>query len=199
MATKRLSGRPVNEDSVETRSAFIESGRRFFSLHGYQGAAMSSIAKGAGYTPNALRHYFADKADLYVAVFADTVNDIYPKLVAHLYSETFEQAVQGSMSEMLKLAKEYPDHMDFQSRAPDEFRKHPELAERITVRDNFQEFFYASLIALGRRTGELGNLSDQTLNVFFRNTMQGWIYEGIYSRNLQDTTQSALIKLARHL
>jgi len=199
MATKRLSGRPLNEDSVETRSTFIESGRRFFSLHGYQGAAMSSIAKDAGYTPNALRHHFADKADLYVAVFADTVNDIYPKLVVHLYSETFEQAVQGSMSEMLRLAKEYPDHMDFQSRAPDEFRKHPELAERIKIRDNFMEFFYASLIALGRKTGELGNLSDETLTVFFRNTMQGWIYEGYYSRDLQDTTQSALIKLARHL
>ena len=172
---------------------------KLFSLHGYQGAAMSSIAKDAGYTPNALRHHFAYKADLYVAVFADTVNDIYPKLVAHLDSETFEQAVQGSMSEMMKLVKKYPDHMEFQSRAPDEFRKHPELAERIKIRDNFMEFFYASLIALGRRTGELGNLSDQTLNVFFRNTMQGWIYEGVYSRNLQDTTQSALIKLAHHL
>ncbi len=199
MATRRLSGRPVNEESAKTRSAFIESGMKLFSLHGYQGATMSSIAKDAGYTPNALRHHFAYKADLYVAVFADATNYFYPKLVTYLYSDTFEQAVQGSMSEMMKLAKEYPDHIVFVSRAPDEFRKHPELAERITVRDNFQEFFYASLIALGRRTGELGNLSDQTLNVFFRNTMQGWIYEGVYSRNLQDTTQSALIKLAHHL
>jgi len=82
---------------------------------------------------------------------------------------------------------------------PSELRKFPELSDRVEVRENFTEFFYSSLIALGRKTGELENLTDELHIKFFRIAMQGWIYEGHYSQNVNLTTQTALVKLLQRL
>jgi hypothetical protein len=109
------------------------------------------------------------------------------------------EAIEGSMTRMFQISKDLPNHTDFLSRVPAELRKHPELKERVEVRENFTEFFYSSLIALGRKTGELESLTDEFNIKFFRIAMQGWIYEGHYSKNVNLTTQEALVKLVQRL
>lgn len=199
MANKRSSGRPKGKDSTLVRETYINAARSHFTEHGYSAASLSTIAKEAGYTPTALRHYFPDKTQLYSDVFATTSNEVYPQIVQHLYSPTMAEAIEGSMLRMFQISKDLPNHTDFLSRVPVELRKHPELKERVQVRENFSEFFYSSLIALGRKTGELESLTDELNVKFFRIAMQGWIYEGHYSKNLNLTTQVALVKLLQRL
>jgi len=199
MADKRSSGRPTGKDSTLVRETYINTARSHFTRFGYSSASMSTIAKEAGYTPTALRHHFSDKTDLYSAVFAATSNEVYPQIVQHLYSSTMTEAIEGSMTRMFQISKDLPNHTDFLSRVPAELRKHPELKERVEVRENFTEFFYSSLIALGRKTGELESLTDEFNIKFFRIAMQGWIYEGHYSKNVNLTTQEALVKLVQRL
>ncbi len=199
MVNKRSSGRPFGKDSTEVRETYINTAREHFSESGYSRASMSSIAKDAGYTPTALRHYFSDKAELYSAVFSATANEVYPQIVQHLNSPSMAKAIEGSMTNMLRIANDSPNYTYFLSRVPSELRKFPELRDRVEVRENFTEFFYSSLIALGRRTGELESLTDEFHLKFFRIAMQGWIYEGHYSQNLNLTTQVALVKLLQRL
>ncbi|MGB1649893.1 MAG: TetR/AcrR family transcriptional regulator, partial [Acidimicrobiales bacterium] len=160
---------------------------------------MSTIAKDAGYTPTALRHHFPNKVELYSAVFAATANEVYPQIVQHLYSPSMAQAIEGSMANMHRISNDSPEYTYFLARVPSELRKFPELRDRVEVRENFTEFFYSSLIALGRKTGELESLTDELHIKFFRIAMQGWIYEGHYSQNVNLTTQTALLKLLQRL
>ena len=199
MVDKRSSGRPTGKDSTKVRDAYIKTARFHFTENGYSRASMSTIAKDAGYTPTALRHHFSDKMELYSAVFAATANEVYPQIVRHLYSPSMAQAIEGSMANMLELSNNSPEYTYFLARVPSELRKFPELRDRVEVRENFTDFFYSSLIALGRKTGELASLTDELHIKFFRIAMQGWIYEGHYSQNVNLTTQVALVKLSQRL
>ena len=199
MADKRSSGRPFGKDSSLVRENYINTARSHFIKHGYSAASLATIAKEAGYTPTALRHYFSDKTELYSAVFAATANEVYPQVVQHLYSPTMAEAIEGSMTRMFHIDRDFPNYTEFLSRVPAELRRHPDLKGRVEVRENFTEFFYSSLIALGRKTGELESLTDEFVIKFFRIAMQGWIYEGHYSNNVNLTTQTALVKLLQRL
>ena len=199
MVDKRSSGRPTGKDSTEVRDAYIKAARIHFTENGYSNASMSTIAKDAGYTPTALRHHFPNKIELYSAVFAATANEVYPQIVRHLDSPSMAQAIEGSMANMHRISNNSPEYTYFLARVPSELRKFPELSDRVEVRENFTEFFYSSLIALGRKTGELENLTDELHIKFFRIAMQGWIYEGHYSQNVNLTTQTALVKLLQRL
>ena len=199
MVESRSSGRPLATDSAVARVAFIKVARTHFAKFGYTGTAMTSVAQEAGYTPTALRHYFENKAELYAAVFATTSNEIYPQIVQHLHSPTMADAIEGSMGRMLEISKEFPEFIDFLYRTPSELYRHPELREKVEVRESFQEFFYSSLISLGRKTGELNKLTDELQIMFFRTVMQGWIYEGIFSNDITLKTQIALVKLLERL
>lgn len=202
MSKSRPAGRPSSENALDSRKEFINSGREHFSNYGFKGASFTSIAASANYTPTAIRHHFPEKGDLYAAVFSATSNTVHPRVVQHLYSETLDDAINKVMKEMVEIENEFPTHMAFLSRAPYEFRKHPELRNRIEVRDNFHSFFFPQLIELGRSSEELPysmDLSDETLTVFFFILLQGWIYESHYSRNVNLTLYSAVSKLIKQL
>ncbi len=199
MVDKRSSGRPMGKDSTKVREAYINTARSHFTEYGYSQASMSTIAKDAGYTPTALRHHFSNKLELYAAVFASTANEVYPQIVQHLYSPSMAEAIEGSMTTMLHISINSPEYTYFLSRVPSELRQFPEIRERVEIRENFTDFFYSSLITLGRKTGELESLTDEAHLKFFRIAMQGWIYEGHYSQNVNLTTQVALVKLLQRL
>jgi len=199
MVDKRSSGRPTGKDSTKVREAYIKAARFHFTETGYLRASISTIAKNVGYTPTALRHHFPNKVELYSAVFAATANEVYPQIVRHLDSTSMAQAIEGSMANMLRISNNLPEYTYFLARVPSELRKFPELRNRVEVRENFTEFFYSSLIALGRKTGELESLTDESHIKFFRLAMQGWIYEGHYSQNINLTSQVALVKLLQRL
>ncbi len=57
------------ERAAETREALIAAARPLFAEHGFADVALETIVRAAGVTRGALYHHFADKTDLFAAVF----------------------------------------------------------------------------------------------------------------------------------
>jgi AcrR family transcriptional regulator len=57
------------ERAADTREALIAAARPLFAAHGFADVALETIVRAAGVTRGALYHHFADKTDLFAAVF----------------------------------------------------------------------------------------------------------------------------------
>jgi AcrR family transcriptional regulator len=55
--------------SAATRDALVRAARPLFAEHGFAGVGTEAIVRAAGVTRGAMYHQFADKADLFAAVF----------------------------------------------------------------------------------------------------------------------------------
>ena len=55
--------------SAATRAALVDAATRLFAERGYAGTAREEIVRAAGVTRGALYHHYADKADLFRAVY----------------------------------------------------------------------------------------------------------------------------------
>jgi AcrR family transcriptional regulator len=55
--------------AAETREALIAAARPLFAEHGFSEVALETIVRAAGVTRGALYHHFADKTELFAAVF----------------------------------------------------------------------------------------------------------------------------------
>jgi len=64
-ATRRTQA----ERAAETRDALIAAARPLFAAQGFSEAALETIVRAAGVTRGALYHHFADKTELFAAVF----------------------------------------------------------------------------------------------------------------------------------
>jgi AcrR family transcriptional regulator len=69
MKDKPISARTQAERTAVTRAALIAAARELFAAHGYAGVGTEAIAHAAGVTRGAMYHQFADKQDLFAAVF----------------------------------------------------------------------------------------------------------------------------------
>lgn len=67
------SARPRN--AAATREAILRSARRAFAEHGYDGAGVREIARGAGVTAMLINRYFGSKEQLFGEVVLDTMAD----------------------------------------------------------------------------------------------------------------------------
>jgi AcrR family transcriptional regulator len=57
------------ERSATTRDALVDAGRSLFSVQAYNDVSTEAIVRTAGVTRGALYHHFADKVELFAAVF----------------------------------------------------------------------------------------------------------------------------------
>ncbi len=62
--------------SAATRAALVQAARALFAENGFAGVGTETIVRAAGLTRGALYHQFADKADLFAAVYETIENDI---------------------------------------------------------------------------------------------------------------------------
>lgn len=63
------SRRTQAERAAETREALIAAARPLFAAQGFAEVALETIVRAAGVTRGALYHHFADKTELFAAVF----------------------------------------------------------------------------------------------------------------------------------
>jgi len=64
---RRDSARALRAEA--TRLALVAAARRLFAERGYHGVSVRDVTAAAGVTRGALAHHFADKQDLFLAVF----------------------------------------------------------------------------------------------------------------------------------
>lgn len=62
--------------SASTRAALVHAARPLFAEHGFGGVGTETIVRAAGVTRGALYHQFADKTELFAAVFEAVEEDI---------------------------------------------------------------------------------------------------------------------------
>ena len=76
MTTRRTEA----DRSAATRSALVAAARRLFAAEGYAEVGTERIVQAAGVTRGALYHQFADKADLFAAVFEEVEAELTQRL-----------------------------------------------------------------------------------------------------------------------
>lgn len=70
------------ERTAATRSALVGAARRLFATEGYAGVGTEAIVRAAGVTRGAMYHQFADKQDLFAAVFEAVEADLTARIDA---------------------------------------------------------------------------------------------------------------------
>lgn len=68
--------------SAATRATLLEQGRRLFAQRGYAGVGTEEIVRAAGVTRGALYHHFADKAQLFEAVYEEVERDLMEQIAS---------------------------------------------------------------------------------------------------------------------
>jgi AcrR family transcriptional regulator len=75
-----VNRRSQQNRSTLTRAALVEAARPLFAQHGFAGVGTETIVRSAGVTRGALYHQFADKTELFAAVYEQIEQDIVQRL-----------------------------------------------------------------------------------------------------------------------
>lgn len=150
----RRLGRPPALVSVETRQRILAAARHTFARRGYDGTTNKQIAADVGITTGAVYHYFESKADLYVAVYAETQRIAYDAFECGLAAaESFVERVVAILDVSARLAEIEPALGGFVAGVPVEAHRHDELRERLrplqTRADQFMRRVVDDAVARG--------------------------------------------------
>jgi AcrR family transcriptional regulator len=72
--------RTQSERSAATKDALVNAARPLFAAHGFGSVGTEAIVRAAGVTRGAMYHQFADKVDLFAAVFEAVEADLTKRL-----------------------------------------------------------------------------------------------------------------------
>ncbi|ACI52408.1 transcriptional regulator, TetR family [Gluconacetobacter diazotrophicus PA1 5] len=90
--------------SAAKRQQILEGAGRIFAAHGYEGASMSQIARGAGVSKGTLYNYFDSKATLFAAFIQQCACEKLPRLFETIGEErTPEDTLVGIATAMIHL------------------------------------------------------------------------------------------------
>lgn len=72
------------ERTAATRASLLSASRKLFSVNGFADVSTQSIVEAAGVTRGALYHQFADKTELFAAVYEEIEGELVADIVARL-------------------------------------------------------------------------------------------------------------------
>tara|TARA_B100001250_G_scaffold100892_1_gene84822 strand:- start:4413 stop:5033 length:621 start_codon:yes stop_codon:yes gene_type:complete len=194
----RKKGRPSGVDSTETKKRILDHARIEFSVNGYDGSAISTVAERAGLAPSAIYHYFSSKKILYEAVFEDTADVIWTDVSRARFEPTLVEAVEHLIDSSRSLTgKGLKHHTNFLAAAPIEARLHPEFSMLLDRRTEFQDRTFTALAEIGQRTGELQNFSMEESIELLRALIMGWFFERHFRDEEVRGSHEAIIKLLK--
>jgi AcrR family transcriptional regulator len=154
-APKRL-GRPPAIDSAETRQKILDAARRAFARKGYDATTNKDIAEHVGITTGAIYHYFASKADLYVAVYEEVqvmIYDVFEKAVAPYVD--FPSRLAAALDAAVEINQRDSSIAGFVVGVPDERARHEHLRERLGLLQGRSRTFFGALVDDAKERGEL--------------------------------------------
>jgi len=83
------------ERSEATRGALIEAARPLFTERGYAGVGTEQIVRAAGMTRGALYHHFADKRELFEAVYVQVEKELSERIAIGALSANPESPLEA--------------------------------------------------------------------------------------------------------
>jgi AcrR family transcriptional regulator len=97
-ATRRTQA----ERAAETREALIAAARPLFAAQGFVEVALETIVRAAGVTRGALYHHFADKTELFAAVFEQVEGEVATRM-----GEAIAASNQTDPIEVMRLGADF--------------------------------------------------------------------------------------------
>jgi len=110
------------EKSAQTRAELLASARRLFLRHGFHACSLEMVAEEAGFTIGAVYSRFGSKADLFLAILAERIDQLVAEVaqVGGLHQPIPEQAelLAGRRMALLEREREwFPLVLEFWSHA----------------------------------------------------------------------------------
>jgi AcrR family transcriptional regulator len=110
------------EKSAQTRAELMASARRLFLRHGFHASSLEMVAEEAGFTIGAVYSRFGSKADLFLAILAERIDQLVAEVarVGGLHQPIPEQAelLAGRRMALLEQEREwFPLVLEFWSHA----------------------------------------------------------------------------------
>ncbi len=87
--------RRQSERSQTTRAALVGAARRLFAERGYAGVGTEEIVRAAGVTRGALYHHFADKRDLFEAVYEQVEVELTERIASGALAANAESPLEA--------------------------------------------------------------------------------------------------------
>ncbi|MEV5505160.1 TetR family transcriptional regulator [Streptomyces orinoci] len=99
--------RRTPEEAAQTRAALLDAALFTFAEQGVPSTKLADVAQRAGVTRGAVYHHFADKADLYAAVIAESWDTVTAPVWAALEGEApLESRLSGFLVSWLRRLRE---------------------------------------------------------------------------------------------
>ncbi len=149
-------GRPRDGDSAETRRRILDAARASFAKDGYRATTNRKIADEAGITSGAIYHYVESKAELYAAVYCDTIDALYTEFERIAAAEsTLLRQYSAVLQRACELQMHDPSITGFIVAVAQETQRHPDLLERLAPQRGRHARFFSGLVADAADRGEL--------------------------------------------
>jgi AcrR family transcriptional regulator len=94
VASETAPRRSQADRSATTRDALIRAARPLFAEHGFAGVATETIVADAGVTRGAMYHQFADKTELFAAVFEAVEVEVTDRLATDFFASGVTDVVE---------------------------------------------------------------------------------------------------------
>jgi AcrR family transcriptional regulator len=79
--------RRTADDAEQTRQAIVGAAHELFAAHGFAATSTAAVVEAAGVTRGALYHHFADKTDLFRAVFERLETELNETIIANALAQ----------------------------------------------------------------------------------------------------------------
>ena len=149
-------GRPPAGDSAETRRRILQAARIHFARDGYRATTNRHIADDVGITPGAIYHYVESKAELYAAVYCDTVDSVYTEFeLAVVDGQNLLSQFSAVLRRACELQTADPSITGFIVAVTQETQRHPDLLELLAPQRGRHMRFFTGLVEAAGERGEL--------------------------------------------
>ena len=149
-------GRPTAGDSAETRRRILQAARVRYARDGYRATTNRLIAEDVGITAGAIYHYVESKAELYAAVYCDTVDSVYTEFEVAAAGESHLLAQFTAVLERAcELQAADPTIAGFIVAVAHETQRNPDLLALLTPQRSRHVRFFTGLVDAAAERGEL--------------------------------------------
>lgn len=118
---------PVTEKGGETRERILLAARHAFAERGYDGASLNDVIRSAGITKGGFYFHFPSKADLALAVIAETKERVQQEILSHVHGGSAIDRLVGLIDGAFAIC-EGGDEMEAISRLVDALLRDEETA-----------------------------------------------------------------------